>query len=169
MGNIHNSKALLEHHLELQNPRFKVSPPGQSKLQTLKYSAFCFKPRAHAWSYWIIWDTQAKRCKRALCEAGSWPEACNFQIKERVLPPPAMCLSKCPRLPFPVTKNACSCVLQPTDFIIKKILRLKTPVEVISCDIWLPCIEHSSSRCRWIQLVQSCCSEWFLICVLNYG
>lgn len=70
MGNIHNSKALLEHHLEFQNPRFKVSPPGQSKLQTLKYSAFCVKPRAHAWSYWIIWDTQAKRCKRALCEAG---------------------------------------------------------------------------------------------------
>lgn len=37
-GNIHNSKDLLEHHLEFQSPRFKVSPPGQSKLQTLKHS-----------------------------------------------------------------------------------------------------------------------------------
>lgn len=60
MANTHNGKALLEHHLELQCPTFKASPPGQSKLQTLKCSAFSVKPWAHAWSYWIIWDTQAE-------------------------------------------------------------------------------------------------------------
>lgn len=68
--NTYNGKALLEHHLKFQSPRFKASQPGQSKLQALKCPAFCVKPQAHAWSYWIIWDTRAKRCKRALWEAG---------------------------------------------------------------------------------------------------
>lgn len=48
VGNTYNGKALLEHHLKFQSPRFKASQPGQSKLQALKCPAFCVKPQGHA-------------------------------------------------------------------------------------------------------------------------